>query len=95
LQFYSATAAAVLSWLYTVFLLVMEVSETCTIGGDGHLPTFMIGGPAVLIAVVLLYLSNRENNSPIGSRLVLTPAVVVLLIYHLPQAPFSHDPQPS
>jgi len=54
-------------------------------GGEGHLPTFVIGGPAALIAVVLLYLSNRDNNSPIDSRLVLTPAVVVLLVYHLPQ----------
>ena len=84
-QYISATAAAVLFWLYTIFLLVMEVSETCTMGGEGHLPTFMISGPVALIAVVLLYLSNRGNNAPIDSRLALTPTVIVLLVYHLPQ----------
>ena len=82
---FSAVGAAVLFWLYTVFLLVMEVSETCTMGGEGHLPTLMIGGPVAMFSVVLLYRSSRTENTPFDSRLALTPALAILLLYHLPQ----------
>ena len=81
----ATTAAVALFWLYTILLLVMGASETCAMGGDGHLPTLLVGGPVALTAAVLAYRGGRSGSPHRASRLAMTLPLVILLAYHLPQ----------
>ena len=84
MRIFAATAAVVLVWLYTIFILLMEVGETCTMGGDGLFVHLIIGGPMAAISASLVFFVFRDKDQGLkdGVSLIVLPAVAIMLIYH-------------
>ena len=81
-------AAVILFLAYAFLILVLEVSETCTMGSDGLNAHLIIGAPLAAIAALLMLFAVRGQREYLSKRLSLSvvPAVAVVLVFHLSQA---------
>lgn len=80
----AANSGVVLFCLYATLLLLLEVSETCTMGGEGQLVNLIVGAPLATVSGLLLFAGSRVGG--IDRRLVLIPAFIALSVYHVEQA---------
>ena len=79
-------ALAVLSgWIYIGLYGLTEVSETCTMGGDGLLPGLILGGPFALISILCLWFSRRAASFSFGHLLALGICLAFGIYLVLPQ----------
>ena len=85
---FASIAAVILYWLYAFLLLTMELSETCTMGGEGLLPHLITGGPLAVLSASLIFLVIQGQGPKIAKLLSVgtLPVVVALLVYHSVQA---------
>ena len=68
------------AWVYVVLFVLLELVDTCTGGGEGHLPGLLAGGPFSLIAVICLYLwpaVSLDSAQKVGLVFAVTIGLLV------------------
>ncbi|MDX1507629.1 MAG: hypothetical protein R3358_05080 [Woeseiaceae bacterium] len=79
------TGAVLLYWPYAALLAIVEFGESCTRAGEGLLPTLFVGGPIIVFATLLVWLSRPRVPLSAALRLSLVASLAVSALITLVQ----------
>lgn len=77
--------AVLLFWPYAAVLAIIEFAGDCTRGGEGLLPTLFVGGPIIVFATLLVWLSRPRVPLSGALRLSLAASLAISALITLLQ----------